>query len=145
MVTTGPAPVLRNPMLHYMVEDFPSYAKRIHKYSWWGAAQAYREGKRSGALTILTRSLWRFIRTYIVQLGILDGVRGLVFCLLQGAGTYMKWSFVWSWHIGKKHGLEPNLPNFDESEETWRGYPGDAGAGQAGARRELRRDLFEEA
>lgn len=121
MVTTGAAPVLRSPMLHYMVEDFPAYARRIHKYSWWGAAQAYREGKRSGILQVVFRSLWRFVRTYFVQLGILDGMRGLVFCLLQSAGTYMKWSFVWSWHAGAKYGLEPNLPNFDESEETWRG------------------------
>ena len=108
-------------MLHYMVEDFPSYAKRIHKYSWWGAAQAWREGKHSGLAEILGRSLWRFIRTYIVQLGILDGMRGLVFCLLQAYGTYMKWSFVWSWQVGRKFGLEPKLPNFDDSDETWRG------------------------
>lgn len=121
MMTKGPAPVLRNSMLHYMVEDFPAYAKRIQKYSWWGAAQAWREGKRSGVIEIVGRSLWRFVRTYFVQLGILDGMRGLVFCLLQAFGTYMKWSFVWSWQAGEKYGLEPNLPVFDESEETWDG------------------------
>ena len=121
MVTKGPAPVLRNTMPHYMVEDFPAYAKRIHKYSWWGAAQAWREGKRSGYVQVVGRPTWRFVRTYLVQLGFLDGMRGLVFCLLQAAGTYMKWSFVWSWHVGQKFGLEPNLPNFDDTEETWEG------------------------
>ncbi len=121
MVTKGPAPVLRHYLLHHMVEDFPAYAQRIHKYSWWGAAQAWREGKRAGPLEILGRSVWRFVRTYLLQLGILDGVRGLVFCLLQAAGTFMKWSFVWSWHVGDRHGFPPKLPSFDENAETWEG------------------------
>lgn len=121
MVTRSPAPLLKSSMDHYMVEDFVVYSRRILKYSWWGAAQAYREGKRSGFPQVFARSLWRFLRTYLLQLGILDGMRGLVFCLLQAYGTYMKWALVWSWHTGKPFGLEPNLPNFDESEETWSG------------------------
>ncbi|MEM9404765.1 MAG: glycosyltransferase family 2 protein [Acidobacteriota bacterium] len=121
MVTKSPAPILKSSMEHYMVEDFVVYARRILKYSWWGGAQAYREGKRAGFAKVFARSIWRFLRTYILQLGIFDGMRGLVFCLLQAYGTYMKWAFVWSWHTGQKFGLEPNLPNFDESEETWSG------------------------
>ncbi len=121
MATRSPAPLLKSSMEHYMVEDFVVYSRRILKYSWWGAAQAYREGKRSGFAEVFARSLWRFLRTYLLQLGILDGMRGLVFCLLQAYGTYVKWALVWSWHTGKPFGLEPNLPNFDESEETWSG------------------------
>ena len=104
-----------------MVEDFVVYARRIQKYSWWGAAQAYREGRRSGLAEILGRSAWRFIRTYFLQLGIFDGIRGLVFCLLQAYGTYTKWAYVWSWKINEQDGLKPNLPVFDDSEETWQG------------------------
>ena len=121
MATREPAPVLRNSMLHFMVEDFVSYAQRIQKYSWWGAAQAWREGRRSGIAEVLGRSVWRFLRTYLLQLGIFDGMRGLVFCLLQAYGTYLKWAYVWSWSINRDFGLEPNLPIFDENEETWQG------------------------
>jgi glycosyltransferase involved in cell wall biosynthesis len=121
MVTRGRAPLLRNPMIHYMVDDFVEYASRIQKYSWWGAAQAWREGKASGLLEIFGRSLWRFLRTYFLQLGVLDGMRGLVFCLLQAYGTYLKWSFLWSWRLNARRGIEPNLPKFDDSENTWRG------------------------
>ena len=114
-------PVLKNPMEHFMVEDWVAYVRRIQKYSWWGAAQVWKEGRRSGVVEILGRSVWRFFRTYVLQLGVLDGMRGLVFCLLQAYGTYLKWSILWSWHINKKQGVEPNLPSFDDSEETWRG------------------------
>ena len=80
-----------------------------------------REGKTSGPLEIFGRSLWRFLRTYLLQLGVLDGMRGMVFCLLQAYGTYLKWSFLWSWRLNAKRGIEPNLPKFDDSENTWRG------------------------
>ncbi len=121
MVTRGPAPCLEEAMDHLMVEDFVKYAQRIQKYSWWGAAQAWREGKRSGMLQVVGRSFWRFVRTYCLQLGVLDGMRGMVFCLLQAYGTYLKWSYLWSWQINERLGQEPNLPIFDESEETWQG------------------------
>ena len=114
-------PLLKNPMLHLMVEDLVVYAQRIQKYSWWGASQAWVEKRKSGPAEVLGRSLWRFIRTYFVQFGIFDGMRGLVFCLLQAYGTYMKWSYVWSWQVNVENGQVPNLPNFDDSEETWKG------------------------
>lgn len=125
MDTTGPAPVLDEAMEHYMVDSFVEYIRRIMKYSVWGAAQAWREGKKSGPVQVFGRSVWRFFRTYILQGGILDGMTGLVFCMLQGFGTYMKWSILWSWHVNTKRGHDPELPVFDESEETWRPPEGD--------------------
>ena len=121
MWTRGPAPVLQNSMDHFMVDDLLSYSRRIQRYSWWGASQAWREGRRSGLTEVLGRSVWRFLRTYGLQFGILDGMRGLVFCLLQAYGTYLKWSYVWSWHVNHQRGIEPPLPSFDDSTNTWRG------------------------
>ena len=120
MITRGPAPVLRNFMIHYMTDSFDEYARRIEKYSYWGAAQNWKEGRKSGFPEIFGRSLWRFLRTYIFQLGILDGMHGLVFCMLQAYGTYLKWALLWGWHVNAARGVVPNLPAFDESESTWR-------------------------
>lgn len=116
----GPAPVLKNSMEHYMVDSLDEYIPRIMKYSVWGAAQMWREGRQSGPKEVFGRTVWRFLRTYFLQLGILDGMTGLVFCMLQAFGTYMKWSLLWGWRVNAKRGREPDLPAFDESEETWR-------------------------
>ncbi|MEM8962624.1 MAG: glycosyltransferase family 2 protein [Acidobacteriota bacterium] len=124
MSTKGPAPNLRRSMEHYMVDDFHEYVLRIVKYSWWGAAQNWREGKKAGLAEVLGRSVWRFIRTYFIQGGVLDGMTGLVFCMLQAYGTYVKWSLLWGWRINEKRGIEPKLPPFDDSGETWEGLDG---------------------
>ena len=63
--------------------------------------------------------MFRFFRTYVLQLGLLDGMRGLVFCLLQATGTYLKWARLWSWHVNAKRGIAPQLPTFDEDPGTW--------------------------
>lgn len=121
MATSGPAPRLKRSMDHYMVDDFHEYVLRIVKYSHWGAAQGWIEGKRPGVPEVLGRTAWRFIRTYLLQLGVLDGMRGLVFCMLQAYGTYMKWSILWGWRVNEARGIAPSLPTFDDNEETWQG------------------------
>ena len=120
MITRGPAPVLSNVMDHYMTDSFDEYARRIEKYSFWGAAQNWKEGRKAGFAEIFGRSVWRFLRTYIFQLGILDGMHGLVFCMLQSYGTYLKWSLLWGWHVNAARGRQPNLPLFDDDQSTWR-------------------------
>ena len=119
MRTKGPAPVLHNPMLHFMIDSFDRYLPRIVKYGFWGAAQGWKTEKRSGFVQILGRSVWRFLRMYVFQFGFLDGVAGLVFCMLQAFGTYLKWAILWEWRVNAARGRAPNLPAFDEDETVW--------------------------
>ncbi len=127
MVTRGKAPILRHPLLHYMIESFDQYLPRITRYGFWGAGQAWRQGRRSGFVHVFFRPLWRFIRMYIIQLGILDGMPGLVFCMLQSYASYLKWAILWEWRQNAKRGREPALPAFDEDDSTW-SFEGGAGS-----------------
>lgn len=111
---------LKNPLIHYMIESFEQYLPRIVTYGFWGAAQGWRVNKKSGFVEVFLRPLWRFIRMYILQLGFLDGLHGLVFCMLQAFGTYLKWAILWEWRENAKRGRLPNLPPFDEDEEVWK-------------------------
>ena len=115
MMTLGTAPTLANPMDHYMVRDLSEYSHRVCKYGIWGAAQGWRENRRSGILQMVGRPAWRFVRTFFLQLGFLDGLHGLIFCALQAFGTFLKWTILWGWRWTG----QPRLPEFDESEETW--------------------------
>lgn len=120
MQTKGPAPVLSNPMLHFMIESFHQYLPRIITYGYWGAAQGWKTGRKSGVTEVFWRPVWRFLRMYFLQFGFLDGKAGLVFCMLQAFGTYLKWAFLWEWRANAARGRMPNLPMFDEDESVWR-------------------------
>lgn len=119
-MVTQDRPLLLNGFLdHFMVSDLSEYTMRLQRYAWWGAAQLWRSGIRSGIGSILGRSLWRFARTYVLQLGFLEGQRGLVMCSLQGYATLLKYATLWAWSVQAKRGREPRLPEFDNDESTW--------------------------
>ena len=120
--TSGETPILGNAIEHYMVDrSFDEYAFRLAKYGYWNAAQCWKDGDRTSALEVFLRPVWRFIRTYILQLGILDGSIGVIFCLLQSYSTYMKFAILWGWQKNEARGIPPILPEFDEDESTWEG------------------------
>lgn len=121
LVTTGPAPLLRNPMDHYMVDTLEEYVQRLTRYGYWGAAQCWIDGRRSSWAQIFVRTVYRFIRTYGLQLGFLDGTPGLAFCLLQAYATYVKWALLWSWQVNTERGRKPELPEFDPADKVWSG------------------------
>lgn len=115
----GTVPVLKHHLVHYTFLSFSQYLQKFLNYAEWGAAQGFREGRRVGVLEIAGRPAWRFFRTYILQLGILDGLHGLVICGLQAFGSFLKYARLWEYTVKARLGQKVDLPAFDESDETW--------------------------
>ena len=106
----GPVPILRHPFLHYTFRTFEQYFRKFLNYAEWGAAQAFRDGRRAGFIEIVFRPWWRFFRTYFVQLGFLDGMHGLVLCVLQAFGSFLKYARLWEYGTRAKRGEKIELP-----------------------------------
>jgi glycosyltransferase involved in cell wall biosynthesis len=122
----GPVPTLRNPFLHYTFRSFDQYFRKFLNYAEWGAAQAFRDQRPVGFIEIAFRPTWRFFRMYVVQLGFLDGLHGLVLCGLQAFGVFLKYAKLWEYRIRERRGEKIELPAFDDDASTWRRPPGDA-------------------
>ena len=134
----GPTPLLQHAFLHYTFRSFDQYFEKFLNYAEWGAAQAYREGRSVGVLEIAGRPLWRFLRTYVIQLGFLDGLHGLVLCTLQAFGVFLKYARLWEYRLRARRGEVIQLPAFDEDPRTWQRQDGDKkngnGEGERGER-----------
>jgi glycosyltransferase involved in cell wall biosynthesis len=116
----GAVPVMRHPFLHYTFRSFDQYFPKFLNYAEWGAAQAFRDGRRAGLTEIVFRPWWRFVRTYFVQLGALDGMHGFVLCALQAFGVFLKYARLWEYGIRSRRGEQIRLPAFDDSISTWK-------------------------
>jgi glycosyltransferase involved in cell wall biosynthesis len=116
----GPVPVLEQAFLHYTFRTFDQYFPKFLNYAEWGAAQAFRDGRRAGLAELVFRPWWRFTRTYFLQLGFLDGMHGFVLCALQAFGVLLKYARLWEYSIRARRGEEIRLPAFDESTATWK-------------------------
>ena len=121
LAAEGPTPTLLSPMTHYTCRSLAHYLEKLHRYAAWGAADAFRQGRRSGPVELFLRPLWRFFRMYVVQGGFLDGRHGLVLCSVQAWGVFLKWSRVWEWNRFRENGWPVELPAYDDSRETWEG------------------------
>jgi len=120
MKTLQPPVVLDAVLDHYMVDTLEEYAQRTRRYAFWGAAQLWRDNRRHiGMWHVLVRPAWRFFRTYVLQLGVLEGIRGLVMCGVPAYGTFLKYATVWSWGKELESGRRPELPPFDDDPTTW--------------------------
>lgn len=122
----GAVPVLRHAFLHYTFRTFDQYFPKFLNYAEWGAAQAFRDGRRAGLAELAFRPGWRFFRTYVLQLGFLDGMHGFVLCCLQSFGVFLKYARLWEYRIRAARGEDLHLPAFDESTATWKLPSGDA-------------------
>ncbi|NQU13813.1 MAG: glycosyltransferase family 2 protein [Desulfobacteraceae bacterium] len=77
---------------HY---SFGSYSDLIHKmetYSALAAREIQKRGTRAAWWSPITHGLWMFVRTYLFELGVLEGFDGLVISILNGGGSFLKYA-----------------------------------------------------
>ena len=82
--------------------DHLSYAtwddarRKLLHYSAANAAQLERAGRRASLLDVVLRPPLRFARMYVLQLGVLDGGRGLLLCALAATQVFLKYAGRWA-------------------------------------------------
>ncbi len=92
--------------------SFRNYSDLIHKletYSSLAAQEMLRDGKRAGVLSPLSHGIWMFLRTYILEWGMLEGFDGFIISTLNGGGSFMKYAKLRE-AITNNDSLEQNQP-----------------------------------
>jgi len=87
-VVEGRVETLPGEILHYTCDSLEEHRQRIEFYTDLAAREMFERGNRNGALPGLTTAPWIFLRTYFLQLGILDGVQG--FHIARMAARYVR-------------------------------------------------------
>ena len=84
---------LQGDLLHYTCKNKEEYAKRQRKYAALRAKELSEKGKTYFPPTIWLMSAFRFFRTYILQLGFLEGSTGLFLSYCNARTVYQKYSW----------------------------------------------------
>ena len=80
---------------HHSYRSWADCVTKLQAYAAANAEKAWRAGRRAGPLDVLVRPPLRFVRQYILQLGVLDGAHGLVLCGLAAAQVFLKYAGLW--------------------------------------------------
>lgn len=82
---------LRDPIWHDSFQDVHHALYKINRYSSYSAKIRLNGNKRSpGIIKSFFSALWMFVRSYILQLGFLDGREGLLFAVLNAQGSFYR-------------------------------------------------------
>ena len=79
-------------LAHHSYRTWGEAIAKMHRYASANAEQAYARGRRAHALDPWVRPALRFLRQYLLQWGVLDGVRGAQVCWLAAAQVHEKYS-----------------------------------------------------
>ena len=91
IMINGSTGYLKNPLKHYTYKNIADYLKRMERYSTLAAKELYKKGRRANILDIIFRPPATFIRMFLLQLGILDGIYGIILACLYSRYTYRKY------------------------------------------------------
>jgi len=82
---------LSGDLLHYSYESIAEHRLKVRVYADLASNAYYKAGRSSNLLKIIMNPFWRFIREYVINLGILDGYYGMVIAVLCAQETYLKY------------------------------------------------------
>ncbi|MCI4625459.1 MAG: glycosyltransferase family 2 protein [Candidatus Magnetoovum sp. WYHC-5] len=107
VIVNGTTGYLKNPIEHYSYKTVGDFITRMDKYSSL-AAQEILKTKPSFSLieitfTLTVKPVFTFIKMYIIRLGLVDGLYGLVLAILYSFYTFLKYLKLWELNGGYTH------------------------------------------
>jgi glycosyltransferase involved in cell wall biosynthesis len=83
------------PLDHVPYRDLRHYLQKLDRSTGFAAEELAARGRRPRVTDLLLRPPARFVRMYVLQLGILDGWHGVVLCGLAAVSVFLKYARLW--------------------------------------------------
>ncbi len=91
----GPVRCLHTPMLHYASDSLSDIVRKTNRYTSMEAEAWHAAGVRPSLWKMLLYPPVLFVYSYVIRLGWLDGMAGLVLALLMAYYTFIKRAKLW--------------------------------------------------
>ena len=88
LLVNGKTGFLENKLLHYSFENYDSFKEKMIYYGQLKGLELSQKGKKYSFFTKWSKTIFKFIKTYILKLGVLDGINGLKISYLQSLYVY---------------------------------------------------------
>ncbi|HWZ23033.1 MAG TPA: glycosyltransferase family 2 protein [Cytophagaceae bacterium] len=82
---------LQGDLLHYSYYTIKEHLNQVNNYTELLAIEALKKGKKSSVLQLFFSPLVKFIKSYFIQLGFLDGYYGFIVSTIAAQTTFYKY------------------------------------------------------
>ena len=83
---------LRHPVDHYSYESSDDFLRKMREYSQLFSTQ-HAGHKTSSPGKAVRRTLWAFVKSYVLQRGFMQGYEGLIISSYKAQTTF--WKYLW--------------------------------------------------
>lgn len=101
LIVKGSTGVLRSDLLHFTDPTLEHYFAKFNRYTTLAAEDLAVAGRRPSVVRMITNPVWTFLRMYVVRGGFLDGIPGLILCVLSAGYVFTKYAKLWELNNGK--------------------------------------------
>ena len=91
VLVDGPIGKLKSPLLHDTYQTLEEAIDKMNKYSSLSAKMLFDAGKKSSISKALIKTLWTFVRCYLIKAAFLEGRYGLMLAAVNSQGTFYKY------------------------------------------------------
>lgn len=95
IILDGKWAYLKHKFLHFTFQDFDQYMKKFNTYTTWASGDRDKVTSALGFTQIFFRPVFRFFKQYILKKGFLDGIPGLIVCMLAAFSVFLKYAKLW--------------------------------------------------
>jgi hypothetical protein len=82
---------LKGDILHYSYHSISQHIGQLNYFTDIGARIAFEQQKTSGSAQILFSPVIKFVKSYIIRKGFLDGYYGFVVCAISAFASFLKY------------------------------------------------------
>ena len=93
---------LKGDLNHYSYYALSEFFERSLKYAHISAHAMNKQGRKAPLSKILGSTIFRFFKDYILNLGILDGLNGLIICGTNSHTTFVKYIYLRALNKGRQ-------------------------------------------
>ncbi|MCB2146932.1 MAG: glycosyltransferase family 2 protein [Deltaproteobacteria bacterium] len=105
-VVNGPVKNLDLVIEHQSFRNYADLIDKMQNYSTLAAMQMKAKGQYAQWWQPPSHGLWTFLRTYFLELGLLEGIDGLIISLLNAGGSFLKYAKLrelWQYGDSRNH------------------------------------------
>jgi len=82
--------ILQHKLTHYSYTNYQEYKQKMIYYGRLKAQELYNKGKKPFFYYYI-KSIYKFLYTYIIRLGFLDGKKGIIICYLNSLSVWVRY------------------------------------------------------
>ena len=103
IITNGKIGKLKNKLIHNTFKNKEDYLEKLEKYARWQAMDYDKKTRKITAFHTFLKPIFRFIKHYFFQLGILDGYVGFTISTYQAKAVKMRYFYLKKYRNEKRN------------------------------------------